>query len=181
MRKLIGIILILTVFAFGQVSDMTFLSHDPGYIVKSFNINDTLFVDSTEFVTRTADNQFEVHDTLNNATIDTLTVDTLSSRQINNTTQQTITLGTGATTFAVTSNVIQVTGDGGGNTIGTITGAGIGIYTFIFVDTNVTITDTDGHAANTVDLSAAFTSADDTVLQLSYDGTSWYEVSRSTN
>lgn len=33
----------------------------------------------------------------------------------------------------------------------------------------------------TVDLSAAFTSADDTVLQIIYDGTSWYEVSRSVN
>jgi len=98
--------------------------------------------------------------------------------------QGTSTLGVGATTFAVSSNVMTITGDGGGNTIATITGASVGTYTFIFVDGNVTITDTDAHTSNTVDLAGTatdFTSADDKTLQLVYDGTSWYEISRSTN
>lgn len=93
-----------------------------------------------------------------------------------------LTLGAAATTFAATSNVMTITGDGGGNTIATITGGINGqLLTLIFVDGNVTITDDNTHASDSVDLSAAFTSADDTVLQLVYDGTSWYEISRSTN
>ncbi|MBC8527314.1 MAG: hypothetical protein H8D22_10780, partial [Candidatus Cloacimonetes bacterium] len=103
--------------------------------------------------------------------------------EFGNTAQQTITLGVGVTTFAVTSNVVQVTGDGGTNTIATITGAYTGIYTFIFVDGNVTISNNDNHDANSVDLDGAnnFTSADDKVLQLVYNGTSWYKISESTN
>ena len=98
------------------------------------------------------------------------------------TANQADTLGVGVTTFAVTSNIMTITGDGGTNTIATITGANSGtLLTLIFVDGNVTITDDNTHAANSVDLSAAFTSADDTTLQLIYDGTSWYETSRSTN
>lgn len=92
------------------------------------------------------------------------------------------TLGAAATTFAVTGEVMVITGDAGDNTIATITGGLTGQeLTLIFVDAHVTITDTDAHTANTVDLSAAFTSADDTVLKLIFDGTSWYEVSRSVN
>jgi hypothetical protein len=93
-----------------------------------------------------------------------------------------VTLGVGATTFAITSNVHTITGDGGGNTVATITGGVDGqILTLIFVDANVTITDDNTHGADSIDLSGAFTSADDTVLQLVYDGTSWYEISRSVN
>jgi hypothetical protein len=92
------------------------------------------------------------------------------------------TLDPGATTFAAQGNVMTVTGDGGGNTVATITNGVVGQrLTLIFVDALVTITDTDAHTANTVDLSAAFTSADDTTLTLVFDGTSWYEVSRSVN
>jgi hypothetical protein len=92
------------------------------------------------------------------------------------------TLGVGATTFIASQNIMTITGDGGGNTIATITGGVTGQHlTLIFVDALVTITDDNTHAADTVDLSAAFTSADDTVLQLVYNGTSWYEVSRSVN
>jgi len=95
------------------------------------------------------------------------------------------TLGNGDTTFICESNVMIITGDGGGNTIGTITGAKSGtLLTMIFVDGNVTITDTDAHTANTVDLAGTatdFTSADDKTLQIVYDGTSWYETSRSVN
>ena len=92
------------------------------------------------------------------------------------------TLAAGVTTFAVTGEVMVVTGDVGTNTVATITGGLTGQeLTLIFVDALVTITDTDAHGANTVDLSAAFTSADDTVLTLIFDGTSWYEKCRSVN
>ncbi len=92
------------------------------------------------------------------------------------------TLGAAATTFTATSNGMTITGDGGANTIATITNPGNGgSLTLIFVDALVTITDDDTHGADSIDLSASFTSADDTVLHLVYDGTSWYEVSRSTN
>ena len=98
------------------------------------------------------------------------------------TTARTLLLGAAATTFATTSNVMTITGDGGANTIATITGANSGQYLIlIFVDGLVTLTDDNGHGANTLDLSAAFTSVDDTTINLIYDGTSWYEVSRSVN
>lgn len=93
-----------------------------------------------------------------------------------------LTLGVGVTTFSITSNVMTITGDSGGNTLATITGGSTGmLLTLIFVDALVTITDDNTHASNSMDLSAAFVSADDTVLQLVHNGTSWYEVSRSTN
>ena len=111
-----------------------------------------------------------------------VTGDVVASSQIATTTETVATLGVGVTTFAITNNVSIVTGDGGGNTVATITGGLNGqLLTLMFTDANVAITDTDAHGANTVDLSAAFTSADDTVLQLVYDGTSWYEASRSVN
>ena len=92
------------------------------------------------------------------------------------------TLSAAATTFVATSNVMTITGDGGANTVATITGGIDGqLLTLIFVDALITITDTDSHTANTVDLAGTatnFTSADDTVLQLVFDGTSWYEVSQ---
>lgn len=93
-----------------------------------------------------------------------------------------LTLAAAATTFVKTSRMMTITGDGGANTLATITGGVSGEeLTLIFVDALVTITDDDSHTADTVDLSAAFTSADDTVLKLGYDGVSWYEVSRSVN
>lgn len=92
------------------------------------------------------------------------------------------TLGVAATTFPVLSNVMTMTGDGGGNTVATITGANSGmILTMIFVDANITITDTDDGGADTIDLGSAFTSADDTTLMLVFDGTLWREVNRSVN
>jgi len=106
----------------------------------------------------------------------------ISATGILDSTADTDTLGVGVTTFAIGSNVMTITGDGGGNTIATITGASRAtMLTLIFVDANVIITDDNTHAADSVDLSAAFTSADDTTLQLIYDGTSWYETSRSVN
>lgn len=92
-----------------------------------------------------------------------------------------ITLGAAATTFAANSNSIEITGDAGANTIGTITGGASGAVLFLtFVDANVTITDTDATTADTVNLSSAFTSADDTVLQLVFDGTQWFEAGRNS-
>ncbi len=98
--------------------------------------------------------------------------------------KQEITLAAAATTFAANEKLVVVTGDGGGNTIATITGAQAqagSTIRLLFVDTNVTITNDNTHAADSIDLSASFTSADDAVLEIVYDGTSWYEVSRSVN
>jgi len=103
----------------------------------------------------------------------------------NNAVQRTITastLGAGAVTFAAVGEVMQITGDALANTIATITGGVTGqILMLVFVDGLVTVTDDNTHAANTVDLSGAFVSADDTTLMLLFDGTSWYELSRSVN
>lgn len=97
------------------------------------------------------------------------------------TTARTTTLGAAATTFPVFSNVMTITGDDGGNTVATITGANSGmLLTLIFVDGNVTITDNNIGAANTVNLPASFTSADNKTLLIVFDGTSWYGVP-STN
>ena len=95
----------------------------------------------------------------------------------------TVTLGVGVTTFAIAeSRSVVVTGDGGANVIATITGGVVGQHlTVQFVDGLVTLTDDNTHAADSVDLSGAFVSADDTILELYYDGISWYEVSRSGN
>lgn len=96
--------------------------------------------------------------------------------------KQSITLAAAATAIAVTSSFVVVTGDAGTNTIATITGGFDGMrLVLLFVDGLVTITDTDAHTADTVDLNSAFTSIDDTILELIYDGTSWYEISRSAN
>jgi hypothetical protein len=94
----------------------------------------------------------------------------------------TITLGAGATTFAVTKHVHTIDGDGGGNTIATITGGWTGmILTLRFVDASVTITDNDTEAANIISLSAAFTSSARDTMTLLFNGTSWQEISRSVN
>jgi hypothetical protein len=53
-----------------------------------------------------------------------------------------------------------------------------------FVDALVTLTDDDTHGADSIDLNGTgidYTSADDNTVTLLYDGTSWYEVSRSTS
>lgn len=64
-------------------------------------------------------------------------------------------------------------------TIGTITGGKEGMeLTLEFVDSNITITDTGSGAANTINLSANFTSSANDVLQLRFNGTSWREVGK---
>jgi hypothetical protein len=91
-----------------------------------------------------------------------------------------LTLGVGATTIALPagSGSMVVTGDGGGNTIATITGGTAGlVYILSFVDTNVTISD-----ASNLKLNGNFVStADDILVLFCKDGTVFQEVSRSAN
>ena len=124
--------------------------------------------------------------TTSDITIDSLLVsdDLIVTEKLGFAAIQTITLGVGATTFAITTNNITLTGDGGANVLGTITAAEIGIYIIEFVDANITVTDTDAHTADTIDLLGTaidLTSADDTILMLYYNGVSFLEVSRSVN
>jgi len=93
-----------------------------------------------------------------------------------------ITLGAGDTTFAAVGEYMQITGDVGTNTIATITGGLAGqIIILVFVDGLVTITDDATSNANTVNLSAAFTSSANDIIMLISDGTSWREISRAIN
>lgn len=96
---------------------------------------------------------------------------------------QATTIPSGATTFEIRGDVMEVTA-GGACTIATVTGGYEGQeLTLIFTDTNVTITDAAFVVGtpNTVNLSAAFTSTADDVMKLVYKNLSWFEVSRSTN
>lgn len=91
------------------------------------------------------------------------------------------TISTGATSFAVASDYMVLTG-AAGVTIATIVGGREGqILTLSFTDANITITDDATAAAGTVNLSAAFTSTGNDVMRLLFDGISWREVSRSVN
>lgn len=95
---------------------------------------------------------------------------------------ETVTLGAGATNIAVTETLVALTGDAGSNTISTITGGLTGMVLVIkFQDGNVTITDTAANTTNTVNLSAAWTSTASDTLTLVFDGTKWFEISRSVN
>jgi hypothetical protein len=95
---------------------------------------------------------------------------------------QTLTLAAAQATFAITSNFMEITGDAGTNVIGTITGASAGQeLTLKFVDGLVSIVDNGTGTADTINLSAAFASSANDILKLIYDGTSWFEVSRSVN
>ena len=88
---------------------------------------------------------------------------------------------TGAVNFFVASSYMALTG-AAAVTIATIQGGKEGmILTLEFVDANITITDTGTGVADTVDLSAAFTSSANDTLQLIFNGTSWREVGRSVN
>lgn len=96
----------------------------------------------------------------------------------------TLTLGVGATTFALTSDCMTITGDAGTNTIATMTGGLSGeIVTLVFADALVTITNNGAApAANQFDLSAAFTSALHKSLTVRLVAAGyWVEVARSTN
>ncbi len=87
----------------------------------------------------------------------------------------------GATSFNITSNYMVLTGLAG-VTIATFIGGYEGqTLTLEFIDANITLTDTGTGAKDTLNLSAAFTSSANDIMQFKYDGTSWREISRSVN
>ena len=91
------------------------------------------------------------------------------------------TIPTGSTSFDVASSYMVLTAQAA-VTIATIKGGREGmILTLEFTDANVTITDTGTGAADTVDLSAAFTSSANDTMQLIHNGVAWKETSRSVN
>ena len=91
------------------------------------------------------------------------------------------TIPSGATNLDVQSSYMVITG-AVAVTIATIKGGREGmILTLEFTDANVTITDTGTGVADTVNLSAAFTSTANDTMQLVFNGTSWRETSRSVN
>mgnify|MGYP001605986906 CR=1 FL=1 len=93
----------------------------------------------------------------------------------------TLILLAGATNFNVGSDYMVLTAQAA-VTIATIGGGQEGqILVLEFTDANITITDTGTGVANTVDLSAAFTSSANDTMQLLFNGISWREVSRSVN
>ena len=81
------------------------------------------------------------------------------------------------TTPTVAGSTLFKTNNAGGTTITTFDDAVANqIITIIFTDANTTISE-----ASNIKLSAAFTSTADDTIQLVYDGTSWYELSRAVN
>lgn len=93
-----------------------------------------------------------------------------------------LTLGVAATTFIVQGNKMEITGDGGANTIATITGGIDGMtLTLTFVDALVTITDNNTSTANTINTSTSFTSTANDIMILEFKSGSWREASRSVN
>lgn len=89
-----------------------------------------------------------------------------------------ITLAAAAASFSASGkNVVTLTGDGGGNTVTSITGGVDGQQLMIIgVDALVTISD-----ASTLKLNGNWVSAADKTLTLIFNGTNWYELARSTN
>lgn len=94
---------------------------------------------------------------------------------------QATTLAAAATTFSVYSDLVVLTGDGGGNTISTITGGVKGQkLEILFVDANVDLSHGTGTDEIKLAGAANFTTiAADTTLSLTYTGTRWVETSRS--
>lgn len=91
------------------------------------------------------------------------------------------TLLSGATSFNVASSYMVMTAQAA-VTIAKIGGGREGmILTLQFTDANITITDDATGAADTVNLSVAFTSSADDTLSLIFSGVSWRETSRAVN
>jgi hypothetical protein len=91
----------------------------------------------------------------------------------------TVDLANGATDLAIAGNaLVKVSNTGaGGVTIATISGGVTGQkLVIVFLDNTVTFSD-----AGTLILSAAGGGAANKTLELIFDGTNWYEISRSTN
>lgn len=102
------------------------------------------------------------------------------------TTPATATLADGATTIAVTTSYIRITGDVGGNeVINTITGGVDGQRLVIqWIDGLWDLDDVDAGTANTCDLvgtNTDFVGTSNDTLELIFDGTNWHEVGRSVN
>ncbi len=98
--------------------------------------------------------------------------------------EDSVTLGAAVTTFVITSESMTITGDGGANTIATLTGGITGeamFVTLLFNDALVTITDDNTGTVNTINLSASFTSTANDIIVLKYNGNSYFEISRSIN
>lgn len=92
-----------------------------------------------------------------------------------------LTIASGATDFKVGASYMVLTGEAA-VTIAKIIGGREGmILTLEFVDANIAITDDATAAADTVNLSAAFTSTANDTMQLIFNGISWREISRSVN
>ena len=98
--------------------------------------------------------------------------------------QQTIDLS-GATSFNSENKSLTLLNDSLGlGPLDTITGAEAGQKIVIIFQTGITVTDNDSASLNTINLEGTSTdfSADQyDTLELIYDGTSWYEISRSVN
>ena len=91
------------------------------------------------------------------------------------------TIPAGATSFAIASNYIVLTGAAAVTIAKIVDGREGQIVTLSFTDANITITDDATGAADTINLSVAFTSTANDIMQLIFDGTSWREISRSIN
>lgn len=90
-------------------------------------------------------------------------------------------LDTTRTSFDVGSDYMVMTADSTTN-IARIGGGREGqILTLQFGDSDIVLADNDTADPNAINLSAAFTSSPNDVMQLLYDGISWREVNRSTN
>lgn len=94
------------------------------------------------------------------------------------TTRSATTLAAAASSFSAAGrNVVTLTGDGGGNTVTSITGGVDGQeLTIIFTDSNVTISD-----GSSLKLAGNMTGTADDTLTLVSNGTNWYEKGRSIN
>jgi len=89
-------------------------------------------------------------------------------------------ISSGATSFAISSDYMVLTG-AAAVTIANIIGGREGqILTLEFTDSNITIADTDTGTVDTINLSSSFISVANGVIQLLYNGTSWKEVARSS-
>lgn len=90
-------------------------------------------------------------------------------------------LDTSKTSFDIGSDYMVMTADST-TRIAKIGGGREGqILTLQFGDSDFIFTDNDTADPNALNLSAAFTSSPNDVMQLLYDGTSWREVNRSAN
>lgn len=107
---------------------------------------------------------------------DVIVVNNFSAKTVS-TLSQNIFLGVGVTNFTISSNVINLTGDAGGNVITALFGGIDGqVITIRFLDILVTLVDGVG----LINLSGGvnLASAADLILQLVYTNGQWYEVSR---